>query len=210
MVANKRLFTVVSGSVMLIACILFVTSNALPSWASKKFNLPEDVLNSANNALLNDYLQQLGLAPDEVSELVSIKTTIGLWRTCDTLAGIKICVDLPSSCSLTKGQSESICQKMITARAFLTLACILSGISVLCLFAGIVLTDHQQKIILLTSKILTVGSFLTGVIGLSVGIAYATSTGGLPLSVSLNVAAILVIVAVVLNLCAAIFALIIH
>jgi hypothetical protein len=165
---------------------------------------------SVEIALINNHLTQLGWTGHLATELGSIKASAGLWRSCGSISGNTICSDLPSSCSLVIGESAGICHKMMAARAFVTIACIISGISAICLFACALQIINQNQRVIMISKALAIGSFVMGVIGLAIGIAVTTYTGILPIKASLSVAAILAIVAVVTNLLGTVLAMMIR
>ncbi|CAF1540119.1 unnamed protein product [Adineta ricciae] len=184
MALNKRILAAACAGLMAIACILYIISNALPAWSVVKINL-------------------------ENAE--SRKTSNGLWRSCSTSdAGIQICLDPSSLCPLAEGEAASSCHKMAAAKTFITLACIFSAISALCLVACIIESINKNTIVVTLIKVLPILSLVVGIIGLAVGISYATYIGSLPAEVSLGAASILAIIAVVINLIAAISALLIR
>jgi hypothetical protein len=87
-----------------------------------------------------------------------------------------------------------------------TIACILSALSALCILAcGFVVTS-SDKILILVAKALPLVTLVAGIIGVAVGIS-AVSTGG---PGSLGVAAILGIIAVIINLAGGIVAILIQ
>jgi hypothetical protein len=89
----------------------------------------------------------------------------------------------------------------MAARAFLTIACILAGISTLLLLLCIFKPEEVSLILVRVNKWLPLGSFLTALIGVSVGIAFVAYEGDSPSS-----AAILGIFAVIINLAGAVVA----
>ena len=171
--------------------------------ASQEFELA-----GLSAAEIDDLLTQLGLSGNSGTDLVSIKFSVGLWRSCVSVPDNKVCVNGPdpSICSLITGETADVCHKMIAARAFITIACIISGISAVCFFARTLETINQNKMVIMTSMGLAIGSFVAGVIGLALGITATTATGSLPVKVSINAAAILAIIAVVINLIGAVLA----
>ncbi|CAF1529840.1 unnamed protein product [Rotaria sp. Silwood1] len=132
----------------------------------------------------------LGKASSESEEF-----TIGLWRLCISDSDIKTCFDL--ECSLTSEES-STCRKIIAARAFVTLACILSGISIICLIIYTMKRDSTFAMLLLVTKGLVVACLIMGIIGVAVGIDATVNIGGL-IKLDLGAAAAIGIVAIILN-----------
>ncbi|CAF1631779.1 unnamed protein product [Adineta ricciae] len=182
---DKRFIMLASGGLMVIACIFYITSNALPSW----FLEPE----------------HLSKAQFDLAE-----SSIGLWRVCLTVFGVHTCSDHVSSCESIKGEHANVCHKMLAARAFMTLACIFSAISATCLFACLLESINKNTNVITMIKIIPFVCFIMGIIGLALGISYTTVTGPEIISMSLGAGAILAIIAVILNLIGAILALIIR
>jgi hypothetical protein len=83
----------------------------------------------------------------------------------------------------------------MVARAFVTTACIMSGLSVLCLFLCAIINKDSKRSIIIISKVLTNVSLIAGVIGVGVGLAYVTSEAG----AKIKEAAILGIIAMIIN-----------
>ena len=119
----------------------------------------------------------------------------GLWRACVSMESETTCGELPKTCSDALPEALPVCSKMLVARAFLTIACIISGLSVLFLFARAMMESTARKIIIMISKILPVVSFIAGIIGVAVGINYILSSNG----GKIREAAILGITAVAFN-----------
>ncbi|CAF2955200.1 unnamed protein product [Rotaria sp. Silwood2] len=94
----------------------------------------------------------------------------------------------------------------MAARAFITIACILSGLSVVCLVMCAVIKTDSNHIVFMISKALPFVSFVAGIIGLAVGIAFVTAPGGRKISS----AAFVGIAAVVINMIGAALALLIR
>jgi hypothetical protein len=157
---------------------------------------------SAEITGISNILTELGLSGNHGTEPVSIKTNIGLWRSCVSVPGNKMCSDgaSPSMCSLVTGEAADICHKTMAARAFITIACIISGVSAICFFACALKTINQNKMAIMIGIALTISSFVAGVIGLGLGITVTTATGSLPIKASISSAAIIAIVAVVVNM----------
>ena len=131
--------------------------------------------------------------------------TLGLWRLCLALGGGKACGDF--SCT-GDGVDQNTCSRIIAARAFVTLACILSGISVLCLIASAVISGDANRIAVLAAKGLVFACLIMGIIGVAVGISgtIAFRTG---IKFDIGAAAIIGIIAIIINLVGAIVTLLI-
>lgn len=137
------------------------------------------------------------------TDVGNVESNTGLWRACVSIGDERICSNLRSTCSGLSGDDLGFCSKMLASRAFLTIACIISGLSALCLIAyALISTDSNQAITLL-SKIIPLVSFVAGLIGIAVGIAFITDP---LLKFKLSAAAIVGIIAVVINAIGAIFA----
>src|SRR5579871_6012548 len=104
------------------------------------------------------------------------KMTIGLWHRCESNASEPMCAKLDLTCSQTEGENLSLCHKRMVARAFVTVACIMSALSFLCLFTCAMINTDSNRIIAVISKILPFVSCITGIIGVAVGIAFAISS----------------------------------
>ncbi|CAF5086136.1 unnamed protein product, partial [Rotaria magnacalcarata] len=141
-----------------------------------------------------------------VSESQSEKATIGLWRACISINGPTKCGNIISDCELYRGQAIQRCHKMIAARAFVTIACILSALSAVCIFTYIIIQTETNQILFMISKVLPILSFIAGIIGLAVGIAFITSSD----SVKLSSATFVDIVAVAINVIGAILAVLVR
>ncbi|CAF2064200.1 unnamed protein product, partial [Rotaria magnacalcarata] len=160
--------------------------------------------------LINNMLTQYDLSVKDKTPSDEIQVTIGLWRSCFSMLQSTKCLNIPSSCTLPNGESSSLCQKMMAARAFVTVACIISGASAICLFAYILQSINKYQKVIIISKILTFSSLLAGVIGITLGIVSTTDNGGLPIKISVSVGAILAILAVAINLIGAVLSLLVR
>jgi hypothetical protein len=129
-----------------------------------------------------------------VEDVPTIEIT-GLWRACLSTEDETTCRELPKTCSQELPENLPACNKMMVARAFVTIACIISGLSALCLFARAMIESASRRIIIMISKVLPIVSFIAGVIGVAFGIAYILSTNG----AKILEAAILGITAVAIN-----------
>ena len=131
----------------------------------------------------------------------------GLWRGCSTVPGAAFCLDTVSSCPSELPPSlVAICHKMIAAKAFMTLACLLSAFSALCIFSNLTNNTNSNSMMIMICRLLPVLCFVCGIIGVGLGIAYITDQELLKIST----AAILGIAAVVLNLIGAVLTVLIR
>ncbi|CAF3904752.1 unnamed protein product, partial [Rotaria sp. Silwood1] len=137
-------------------------------------------------------------------KIESDELTFGLWRGCVNALDIKVC----NAICTPEIEENSVCSKIKAARAFITLACILSGISAICLIVYSLMGDNKPRILLLAIQGLVFACLIMGIIGVAIGISTATNTG--PLTRDLGAAAIVGIVAVVINVVGAIVALLIR
>ncbi len=130
------------------------------------------------------------------------ETTIGLWRTCSPITNLgQVCVSV--GCPPSEGDTGSFCSKILAARAFVTLACIMSGISTLLLFISVATSDNAKQILLMAAKGLAFACLVMGIIGVAVAINGTTETA-LETKLDWGASAIIGIIAIVLNLCGAI------
>jgi len=128
--------------------------------------------------------------------------TIGLWKNCTTI------MDLEQQCFSVKcpqndGDTTDFCNKILAARAFVILACIMSGISALFLFSIGATSDNKKQIALMAAKGLAFACLIMGIIGVAVAINGTTETARAT-KLNWGAAAILGIIAIILNLCGAI------
>jgi hypothetical protein len=93
------------------------------------------------------------------------------------------------------------CLKLMMTRTFMIMACIFSAFGAMLLLTKGITKNHSPTLII-CSKSLVVASLICGIIGFSVGTSWAIVGFG-----KLAAAAILAIVATVLNLISAIFGL---
>jgi len=93
-----------------------------------------------------------------------IHSTMGLWKSCASVFGQTVCGDY--TCS----SDNSSCGKILAARAFVTIACILSIISAVSLFVSLVASDRLRSMLLLVGKLLAWICLIAGIIGVAIGI----------------------------------------
>ncbi|CAF3345110.1 unnamed protein product [Rotaria socialis] len=125
----------------------------------------------------------------------------GLWRYCVSVSGEKTCAIV--SCDQEIGNG-ALCNKILSARAFLILACIFSCVSgTLWVLYCAVRGDTTHRALLFLNKGLAFASLLTGIIGVAVGInaTLAIESG---IELRLGPAAIVGIVGICVNLIGAI------
>ncbi|CAF3741629.1 unnamed protein product [Rotaria socialis] len=168
MAVSRRILGIGGSLLMILACILYIVSNAVPIWGTVK-------VGQATN-------------------------TIGLWQGCISIPGYTQCSALVC---LLPGSTP--CIKNGAARAFVTLACIFSAVAALCLLASAILTD-LSKLLAMMVKIVPFSSLLVGVIGVGVGINLVTYKTVF----SIGAAAIVGILALILNLAGTILAFLIQ
>ena len=124
-----------------------------------------------------------------IEDNASIK--LGLWKVCDSSA----CTDLEDSCNL----HGSSCSKMVTARLFITLACIVSPLAALGMISMAIRNQFGKPYVLMWI-VLSWLSVVFGLLGMAVGINFAT--GGA--NYQLGTASIITIVGFILNVLGAI------
>ncbi len=100
---------------------------------------------------------------------------VGLWKLCTIASDSSKCVDI--SCS----SGDNTCSEILASRAFVTLACILSPIAALCLFASAIITaDDMKQTVLLAGRGLAFACIIVGIIGVTIGII-ATRNYNIPI-----------------------------
>ncbi len=129
------------------------------------------------------------------------ETTTGLWKTCDSSGGSKQCVDI--TCPQSGSDTAGLCSKILAARAFVTLACIISAISALCLLLSVGMIDKTRQILINVGKGLAFACLIMGIIGIAVGISVSTGTGT-EAKMDWGAASIIGIVLIFINLAGAI------
>jgi len=93
-----------------------------------------------------------------------IHSTMGLWKSCASVFGQTVCGDY--TCS----SDNSSCGKILAARAFVTIACILSIISAVSLFVSLVASDRLRSMLLSVGKLLAWICLIAGIIGVAIGV----------------------------------------
>jgi hypothetical protein len=130
---------------------------------------------------------------------VTIANT-GLWRACILTEIGLICGNL--DCLSAPGSGTTLCSKLLAARAFVTLACIFSIVSAICLLARLLEKIGSSRPVALLSKGLPVLALLVGIIGIPIGIT--TVLDGPKLE--MGAGSIVAIVALGINLIGAVLA----
>ena len=108
-----------------------------------------------------------------------------------------------NSFDCTGSGTDSSCSKILAGRAFMTLACIISAISVVCFILTIIMGDNIRSIILMGGKGLAFVCFACGIIGVAVGIS-GTTNNLVGKGVELGAGSIIGIIALIINLIGAI------
>jgi hypothetical protein len=135
-----------------------------------------------------------------IYSILGYEYKIGLWQSCETILNLgQQCFNI----NCPQGDTTIFCSKILAARVFVTLACIISAISALLLFATAVTNDNIRRILLMAGKGLAFACLIIGTIGVAVGINVATDTG-LQTNLTWGASSIIGIVAIVLNFCGAI------
>ncbi|CAM4814417.1 unnamed protein product [Rotaria magnacalcarata] len=125
----------------------------------------------------------------------------GLWRTWVYAQDNQTC---PIESCAQQIDNDAFCNKILSARAFLILACIFSCMSgTLWILYCAVRGDTTPRALLLLNKCLVFASLLTGIVGVAVGIN-ATLTVETDIELRLGPAAIIGIVGICVNLIGAI------
>ena len=132
-----------------------------------------------------------------------VEQTVGLWRVCRSNAVSSGCANLKSTCSDEPSAYQSACHKMLASRVFVTIACIISALSVLSLAATVVIQKDSNRIFIIISVILLILSLVAGIIGVALGIAFVTNS---PFEHKLAASGIIGIVAVIINAIAVVVA----
>ncbi|CAF3595869.1 unnamed protein product [Adineta steineri] len=130
--------------------------------------------------------------------------TYGLWKKCDQGPDGSECELL--KCPM-KDDDSSVCSRILAGRAFMTLACILSGITTISLFICAFTDVGKNRILLLITKASAFVCLIMGIIGVGVGgsIIQILSEGSVKFS--LGAASTLGIIAIIINLVGAIVSL---
>ena len=124
---------------------------------------------------------------------IGIKGLTGLWRVCFEAGGQSSCQSIPCS-------SEDInCGELYAARAFVTLACIVSGLLTVGICINALKGEDRNEKIWRGIKACAFSCFGMGIIGISIGIHETTGDG-----VSWGPASFLAILSIILNLVGAI------
>ncbi|CAF1482332.1 unnamed protein product [Adineta steineri] len=128
----------------------------------------------------------------------------GLWQYCSTVSGSTTCANIncPSATD-----DNGYCNRLMASRAFMTIACILSGIAAICLLICAFIDEKISRILLLAAKVLAFVCVIMGIIGVATGGSaiqvYFQNTNQLNFSTGFALG----IVAIVINLVGAIVSL---
>jgi hypothetical protein len=94
--------------------------------------------------------------------------------------------------------------KMMSARSFVTISCILSSLSVVFILSIILVKEDLKRTMAILGKVISIGSLIGRIIGVALGISFIKEA-----TFNIGVSSILAIIAVVFNLGGAIAILII-
>ncbi|UJR38648.1 hypothetical protein I4U23_031314 [Adineta vaga] len=122
----------------------------------------------------------------------SFKYTYGLWKICRLEGSTNICRNLPSK----------VDDKTMSMRAFITICCILSPLSVASILSILCINEDLKKKIFLLAKGLAIATLICGIIGVSIAISVVVENN--KLGGKMGISCILAIIALVLNLAGAI------
>jgi hypothetical protein len=89
---------------------------------------------------------------------------------------------------------------MTIARVFVTISCILLSFSILSILSILLVQEDSKRILALLTKVLSIGSFIAGIVGLALGIAFVMNHNELGIKYKIGVSSILAIIAVIFNL----------
>ncbi|CAF3992774.1 unnamed protein product [Adineta steineri] len=160
-----KLVAIIVGCILAVVCILYIISNAVPSWVQITTG--------------------------------SYTSTYGLWKICASSLSVTECV--PVKCSTAIGDS-SFCSRILAGRAFMTLACILSGITSICLFICAFIDEKTSRILLLIAKALAFICLIMGIISVAAGGSTIQTLSQDGVKCNLSAASILGIIAIIINL----------
>ncbi|CAF1415039.1 unnamed protein product, partial [Adineta steineri] len=164
-----KVVALLAGCILTVTCVLYIVSNAVPSWA-------------------------------QISGIGSYHS-YGLWRECLPGPNVIICGPLRCPGGI---YGPDFCGRIFAGRAFMTLACILSGITTISLFICAFTDVGKNRILLLITKASAFVCLIMGIIGVGVGgsIIQILSEGSVKFS--LGAASTLGIIAIIINLVGAI------
>lgn len=150
-------------------------------------------------------MENLGIQPSEfelaeLKDINSFTITLGLWKACVSINTVSQCSSLRTGV-LPSAQNA----QMLSARSFITIACILSGFAATCVIACLLVKEDSNGILVKLAKILSVVALVGGIIGVAAGINFTIPNSLL----RINVASILGIIALVFNLVGAVVVLLI-
>ncbi|CAF3872088.1 unnamed protein product [Adineta steineri] len=123
----------------------------------------------------------------------SQKRTFGLWRACEKNEYVSRCVNLPLS----------VDDKTMATRAFITICCILAPLSAISILSIMFVNENLKKHMALLAEVLAIASFISGIIGVGLGISIVVDTIKIS-NATMGVSCILAIIALALNLAGAV------
>ncbi|CAF3595854.1 unnamed protein product [Adineta steineri] len=165
-----KLVALIAAGILAVTCILYIVSNALPSWGQISFG--------------------------------GFSSSYGLWKSCRSTPVETECFSI--KCPI-KDDESGLCGRILAGRAFMTLACILSGITTISLLLCAFTDVGKNRILLLITKALAFGCLIMGIIGVAVG---GSSLQKVPnegdFKYKLGTAAIIGIITIIINLVGAV------
>ncbi|CAF1187018.1 unnamed protein product [Adineta steineri] len=97
---------------------------------------------------------------------LGITDTYGLWQACRTYSTTSSCgnINCPAS-----SNDNGYCGRLMAGRAFMTLACIFSGIAAICLLVCAFADEKISRILTIAGKVLAFVCVIMGIIGVATG-----------------------------------------
>lgn len=136
------------------------------------------------------------------------KLKTGIWRSCATIPNITSqCINI--ECPKKDLYPGFFCSKIIAVQAFVTIACIMSSIAAVLLFATAVISDNKNDIRLIAGRVLTFICLVMGTIGVAIGIN-VTNENGTYIGLGWGTSAIIGIFATIIDFCGVITSLFIQ
>ncbi|UJR15554.1 hypothetical protein I4U23_002493 [Adineta vaga] len=128
----------------------------------------------------------------------------GLWRACTTYPYRSECHAL--ACPAHRDDA-GFCKRIIAGRAFMTLACIISGVITICFLISAAISDRYNRLLLVPAKILGFVCLIMGIIGVGVGGSISQLLRQSGNEFTFGVGAIVGVVAIIINFFGAIIVL---
>ncbi|CAF1069151.1 unnamed protein product [Adineta steineri] len=97
---------------------------------------------------------------------LGVTDTYGLWQACRTYSTTSTCANINCPAS---GNDNGYCGRLMAGRAFMTLACIFSGIAAICLLVCAFADEKISRILTIAGKVLAIVCVIMGIIGVATG-----------------------------------------